>query len=221
VPVAIAVLYWAIGAAENAVSSTKTPFSLQATVQTIGSGIVIGFLQGMAGLTVDPSSITLITAIDTAGPIVLSKFLGSVTGTSTAIAAPAAASSSSSSGSVPAASTTQQGAGLGFTALPNYQVVKSGSPANLTLKFDTQITDLWIDWQDGSPVQHVATGSTGIATISHTYTLTTAELQTATSKYTGHKFSPVFTIADNLGHVQKFDYASSGFTIDCSIVVSS
>ena len=96
-------MYWAIGAVENRLQTTSAPFNLQATVQTIGSGVLIGFLQGMAGMTIDPSSITLMTAIDTAGPIVLSKLLGSLTGTSSSIATAAPATAAGSSGSAAAA----------------------------------------------------------------------------------------------------------------------
>ena len=189
-------------------------------MQTIGSGIVVGFLQGLAGMTVDPSNMTLIVAIDTAGPIVLSKVLGSLTGTSTAIATPApaaAAGSSGSPGSPGSASSTAGTWSPGFTVTPAFP--SGNTPFAVTLAIvagnnqdGTPMGTCGVDWQDGSPTQLIAlTAGKGIAT--HTYTFVQTD-----PHYTGHAYFPAFTLILNDGTTRTFNTAAAGRC--CAVDVS-
>lgn len=57
-PVLFGVGYWAIGFIESKLQPTAEPFDLKRTIRTLGSGLVIGFVQGIAGAAIDPSLVT-------------------------------------------------------------------------------------------------------------------------------------------------------------------
>src|SRR5271157_1404993 len=81
-PILLSVGYWAIGVLESKLQNTGEPFNLRQTVETVGAGVVIGCLQGIAGLPVDPASIGTWTAFDGLAVIAITKFLNNTAASS-------------------------------------------------------------------------------------------------------------------------------------------
>jgi len=73
-PAVLAVGYWAIGYLVNKMSDKSMPFDWRLTARTLASGLVVGFIQAFAGMTVDPLTVNTWAAVDSLLVIALSKF---------------------------------------------------------------------------------------------------------------------------------------------------
>lgn len=81
IPTLLAIGYWAIGVIQSRRSDPKEPFSVEKTITTVGTGIVVGLLQGLAGMAVDPATITTWSAFDSLVIVAASKIIGPKTST--------------------------------------------------------------------------------------------------------------------------------------------
>jgi len=103
-PALMAAGYWLIGYIESL--SNGEPFNLDATIRTIVSGLGITFLQALAGITIDPTTISTWVAFDGLAIVALSKVLGKLAGTTTSTSQAPAPALATVSVSTPAPATT-------------------------------------------------------------------------------------------------------------------
>ena len=100
-PAVLAVGYWAIGFLVNKMSDKSMPFDWRMTARTLASGLVIGFIQAFAGLTVDPLTVNTWAAVDSLMVVALSKFWNVYSGTPVQAAAIPAAMTAPAAAAVP------------------------------------------------------------------------------------------------------------------------
>jgi hypothetical protein len=159
--------------------------------------------------------VTIPTGTGIAGMIamILVAFIQKEIVTNSAIASAAGTASGSPAAAAPAAIPQVN---------PDFEVTQSPAlgtpvkqPCNATLYFIVGANSkaLTVDWRDGSPVQIIplvprAAGGF-MATATHVYTDTPAELTEGGNTYTGHGFEPLFTLTSNNGGTQTYDSATA------------
>ena len=122
IPALLAAGYWVIGYLESL--HYNEMFDLSATIKTLGAGVIVAFMQALAGLTVDPASVTTLMGFDALVVIALSKIFTAITTPSTikaAASAPAPVSAPVAAPAAPAAPATYPKANrewLTFDATP-------------------------------------------------------------------------------------------------------
>jgi hypothetical protein len=112
IPALVGVGYWAIGYIEKLIVSPSEPFDLQRTIRTLGSGVVIGFLQAVVGTAIDPSLVTSTPALWALAVVALNKVLNMYSA-APAAAPPAGGSAAAAAGpaGIPATGPTGQPVG--------------------------------------------------------------------------------------------------------------
>ncbi len=91
IPVLFSVGYWAIGYLSTVIGQSGEPFDIRKTLRTLAAGIIVGILQGLAGISIAPADITTWTAFIGLVVVVVNKMLNLYSSPAPAAAVPAAA----------------------------------------------------------------------------------------------------------------------------------